>query len=125
MSKYIDLDINFTKHPITGDVSVVKDDNAIRQSLKNLLTLNFYDAPFQPEKGTQIGSILFEPVSETSVVRIQKIIQDMVEKYEPRVEVLDVQVQIMEETGYAIQLFYRVINTIEPKTLNFILELVR
>ncbi|MGA1048851.1 MAG: hypothetical protein ACO3UU_12655 [Minisyncoccia bacterium] len=43
---FSDLDFNFTAHPVTKDVSRKYDENAIKQSLKNLLLTRNFERPF-------------------------------------------------------------------------------
>ena len=57
-----DLDLNFTPHPIKKDVSKHVNERAIINSVKNLVSTNFYERPFRPELGSNIRSLLFEMV---------------------------------------------------------------
>ena len=57
---YKDLNLNFTRNPVTGDVATVTDVNAVKRSIRNLLLTNHYDRPFHPEVGSGIPNLLFE-----------------------------------------------------------------
>ena len=45
-NKFSDIDLNFAKNPLTKDVNIVVDENAIKRSLRNLIQTNTYERPF-------------------------------------------------------------------------------
>jgi hypothetical protein len=55
-----DLDLNFTANPLTGDINVKSNDDAIKQALKTLLLLSLYEKPFNSDLGPNIRGFLFE-----------------------------------------------------------------
>jgi hypothetical protein len=55
-----DLSSDFSVHPLTGDVAVKKNADAIKQSLKNLLFMNKFDKPFDPSLDSGLQEVLFE-----------------------------------------------------------------
>ena len=62
-----DLAISFKDNPNTGDFGVVKNENAIKQSVRNLLLTQFGERPFQDKIGSQVRMLLFEPWDPFSV----------------------------------------------------------
>lgn len=54
---YRDLDLNFSRHPITNDITFVTDEVAIKRRMKNLLLTSFHERKFHPEKGSLIPSM--------------------------------------------------------------------
>jgi phage baseplate assembly protein W len=80
-----DLDINFDRNPLSGDVAVRKDEEAIKRSLKNLILLKRNEKPFHPEVYSGIQDMLFELVDPLTVVEVKKRISDTIRNYEPRV----------------------------------------
>ena len=84
---YKDLNLYFTRNPVTSDVSTVTDVQDIKRAVRNIVLLNPGEKPFHPEIGTGIRGALFEnftpPVREALRDRIIAVIQ----KYEPRVTV--------------------------------------
>ena len=56
--KYTDLDLSFARNPLTDDVAKKVDSNAIKQSIKNLVQMEFCSVPFHPEVGSQVMSLL-------------------------------------------------------------------
>lgn len=81
----IDLDINFDRNLLSGDVSVRRDEEAIKRSLKNLILLKRSEKPFHPEIHSGVQDMLFDLVDPLSIVEAKKRISDMIRNYEPRV----------------------------------------
>lgn len=92
MAIYTDLDLNFTVHPRTHDVSKKADVSAIFASLKNLIKTSNFERPFHPEIGCQLHSLLFEQMTHDVISTIERTIKYTVINFEPRVEILDVTV---------------------------------
>ena len=86
--RYSDLDFNFAKSA-SNDVARKFDNNAIKQSLKNLLLTNFYERPFRPSLGSNLISRLFNKFTEGDLSEIRQNIGDVIAQFEPRVNVED------------------------------------
>ena len=84
---YADLDLTFNKSPVTGDVALRYDDQAVIRSVVNLLLTNFYETPFQPDLGSNMSSFLFEPMTPITATSMETEIRNVIENYEPRVTV--------------------------------------
>jgi phage baseplate assembly protein W len=123
---FSDLDLNFTAHPVTGDISRRFDENAIKTSLKNLILTNNFERPFHSEIGTPIRGMLFEPFSPMLATNIERAVFDAVSSFEPRVNLDNVEVVASpDENSITITLTYRVLNTLRPITLDISLERTR
>jgi len=81
----IDLDITFDRNPLSGDVAIRKDEEAIKRSIRNLFLLRGNEKPFHPEINSGIQDMLFELIDPITVVEAKKRISDMIRNYEPRV----------------------------------------
>lgn len=90
---YSDLDFGFYMNPVTDDVAKKLDDNAIKQSLKNLILMKKFDSPFHPEICSQITDSLFENITPVMIAAIKRAITYTVENFEPRVNLTTVDVQ--------------------------------
>lgn len=123
---FTDIDINFTKHPVSGDVVRRIDDAAIKQSIRNLVQTSNYDRPFHPEIGSQLRALLFEPVSPLTALQIQKAISQTIINYEPRVVLTNVSVKFSPDNNavYAT-IEYRIVNTSTPLSVNLTLQRTR
>jgi phage baseplate assembly protein W len=80
-----DLDLSLKIHPIRKDIIPLKDDNAIKNALRNLLVSNFYDRPFSRDKGANLKGLLFEPADVITRITMRKNLETVIRKYEPRV----------------------------------------
>jgi len=60
---YSDIDFTFTKKPVTADVALSYDSQAVIRSIRNLLLTRHYERPFNPDLGGNIDNVLFEPIS--------------------------------------------------------------
>jgi len=123
---YSDLDFNFTAHPVTGDVVRRFDESAVKNALKNLILTSNYERPFHSEIGSPIKRLLFEPATPMLEVLINRAIVDTVTNFEPRVELLNVDVVVSEDDyNVYVSIEFRIINTTQPLTLDLTLERTR
>jgi phage baseplate assembly protein W len=88
----ISLDVN-SIHPITGDLVTLRDESAIKQSIRNLILTNRESIPWNRNKGTNIYSYVFEQNSVIMEVGIRELISSIIRAFEPRVELYDVSVE--------------------------------
>lgn len=124
--KYTDLDLNLTPHPITGDITKLKDERAIIGSLKNLMFTNFYERLFKPSIGSNIKRMLFEPLDGSTAYSLKQAIELTVENYEPRVKLVDTKVTAdYDNNGYNVTMTFYIQNSAEPITIRAFLERVR
>ena len=120
---YKDLNIDFRNNPITKDIYAVKNESAITQSLKNLVQTRFGERLMQPTIGSGVYDMLFEPLDIFSGLELQTKIKTVINNYEKRIEVLDVEVAIVEDGDtVVVNVRYRIIG--EPTIISnqFILE---
>ena len=115
---YKDLDLSFTRNPVTGDVSKKIDVNAVKQSLNILMQTNFYERPFAPEKGANLRGYLFEPMSNLVANVLQSTVRNMIASYEPRVRIETIVVRPnFDMDSYEIELRFFVVGISSPQTL--------
>jgi len=123
---FSDIDLNFTVHPVTKDITRRYDENAIKQSVKNLLLTRNFERPFHSEIGSPIRTLLFEPVGPMFVVMMQRAIIDVINNFEPRVEILDVSVNdSIDANAVYITLEFKIVNTERPISFDLVLERTR
>ena len=120
---FTDIDINMTLHPNTGDVALKYDINAVKRSVKNLLSTNLYERPFKPSAGINLRGMLFELDTADSIV-LKEDIQSLINKFEPRVYVSDV-VAVSRGNALNVTLYFTIMNHRQSHELNVILERVR
>jgi len=123
---YKDIDLNFAINPITKDVGRKIDVSAVKQSLGNLFMYQRGEKKFQPNFGSGIRGLLFEPVDYLTGSIIEKEIEFMIKNYEPRVRVENVTVSSDPDANeYQIRLDFYIIGVREPQVYTTILERLR
>ena len=123
---FSDLDFNFLLHPKTKDVSTRTDDDAIKQSIRNLIMTRNFERPFRSDVGCQVRSLLFEPMSPLLSAMMERTIADVINNHEPRATLLDVSVKFSPENNDAyITVVFKIKNTETPLKVNVILERTR
>lgn len=122
--RFRDLDLNFIAHPVTGDVVQKIGAEAVKRSVRNLVYLRAHEKPFQPQISCRIRKLLFEP--DTPLVRIQlrKSITDVLTRYEPRIDLLDIKISSAAH-AYNITIVFRIKNTPTPISTAVQLERLR
>jgi phage baseplate assembly protein W len=123
---FTDLDFNFSPHPATKDVAVRYDENAVKQSIRNLVLTRNFERPFRSNIGCQVKALLFEPITPILTAMIERTIGDTITNFEPRVDLLGVAVRFSPENNDAyITVMFKIKNTQTPVSVNLILERTR
>lgn len=123
---YKDLDLDFIAHPTTKDVVKKSGDEAIKRSIRNLILTNFYDRPFRHYIGSGAQKLLFENMNSMTSNFIKDAIEEVINNYEPRVQLQQVLVQVdYDNNGYKVFMQYIILNTSLPVTTNVFLERIR
>ena len=87
---YTDLNLNFAKNPATKDVTRLKDVEAVKRSVRNLILTNRFERPFHPEIGANVRALLFENMTPVTEQLLTERIADTLRVYEPRAVLNDV-----------------------------------
>ena len=120
---YSDIDFTFTKKPVTADVALSYDQQAVSRSIRNLLLTNHYERPFNPDLGSNLNALLFEPMNSLTASQIQNSVSTVIRNYEPRVNLQNVVVvPLPEKNAYNISITFFIENTTQATTLSLILE---
>lgn len=123
--RYSDFALGFGAHPVTGDVSSVKNDASIKQALVFLFNLKPYERLFQSEIESPLYRYLFEPDSPIVRSLMKDAILNLIKTYEPRISVVSLKVNsTKDEHGYDIKLFYRTFQTAETRRFDIFLQRV-
>tara|TARA_R100000426_G_scaffold43201_2_gene33008 strand:- start:12978 stop:13400 length:423 start_codon:yes stop_codon:yes gene_type:complete len=121
-----DLGLSFTTHPVTKKLSVLTNEEAIKRAVRNLILTNNYERFYNPFFGGNITSYLFENFSPITKVSIEKSVKDAIEVYEPRVDLLDVDInQNDDRNELIVNIIFRPKNQLQQTRLNFTIERVR
>ena len=118
-----DVGMSFLLNVFTKDAAVVKNENAIKQSIKNLVLTQKGEKLFQPEIGSGVYELLFEPMDPFTADSIRDEIINTLGQYEPRISILEVDVEPNEATNtFDVTVEYRIVGQPIVETVNFILQ---
>lgn len=90
--RYVDLDLDFLPHPVTKDVVLKYDEEAVKRSIRNLVLTNLFEKPFHPEISSNATNLLFENFNPVIAIRLRNDIERIIRDYEPRVNLRSVNV---------------------------------
>ena len=110
-----DFSLTFEKNAVTNDILSLKNEAAIKASVKNIVLYNFYEKPFDPFFGGNIIGLLFENSTPTLTLEVESRIQSAVEVYEPRVTAVNVDVNFTEDRNELNCTINYLILGIQPK----------
>jgi phage baseplate assembly protein W len=120
---FSDIDLNFTPHPVTGDIVKRYDESAIKASIRNLVLTSNYERPFHSEIGSQLRNLLFEPMSPITTQLIQNTIGQTIKNFEPRAILLSVVANYSPDNlSVYVTVHFMIVNTTTPQTVNITLE---
>ena len=122
-----DLSMSFQANPLTKDLIALKNENAIARSLKNIVFTLPGEKFFNPDFGSRITASLFENINDVTASIIVDEIIDSVQRYEPRVQLLDPDgvraFPNFDNNTFDVIIAYTIIGTDVPaQQLEFVLE---
>tara|TARA_Y200000002_G_C22480635_1_gene578597 strand:+ start:35 stop:463 length:429 start_codon:yes stop_codon:yes gene_type:complete len=125
--KYTDLDLFFGKKSSDSDISTVKDVQAVKRSIRNLVQLNSYDKPFHPEITSGVREMLFELMSPVTAAILARKIEDVINNFEPRARLVGVRsFPDFDRNAYEVQVEFYIVNApTELVDLTVMLERLR
>tara|TARA_Y100000114_G_C11688446_1_gene292323 strand:+ start:153 stop:581 length:429 start_codon:yes stop_codon:yes gene_type:complete len=123
---FTDLDLDFQANTVTKDVPFLKDVEAVKRSVRNLLQTNYYERPFHPELGSNLRAMLFENMTPQMSHLITKQIEALIQAYEPRADIVQVMTRPnLDANAYLVTISFYVINYPEPVQVETMLERLR
>ena len=109
--QYTDLDLFFSKKATSKDISKVTDIQAVKRSIRNLVLTNHYEKPFHPEIGSGVRGILFEPMTPLTAHILTRVIEDVIENFEPRARLISVRaIPNLDRNEYECTIKFVVVN---------------
>jgi phage baseplate assembly protein W len=122
-SDFID---DFSPHPVTGDIARLRNDQSVKQSIKNLVLTGLGERPFQPLVGSTVYTSLFEPDDFILAETIKFNIENTINNNEPRASLINVSVIPNDENNsISINIVFSLVNSQTPQILNLLLRRVR
>tara|TARA_Y100001938_G_C8053076_1_gene412931 strand:+ start:1006 stop:1386 length:381 start_codon:yes stop_codon:yes gene_type:complete len=126
MARYSDLDLDFAKNPLSLDVNVKTDVDAVKRSIKNLIIPGRYERLFQPDLSAGVSGLLFEQLTPGTKNTIETRIRQTIQKNEPRANLRNVQVlEDFDNNELKVTIDFTVVNISRPVNLEFTLRRLR
>ena len=121
--RFKDLSMSFKYNPLSGDLIALKNENAIARAVRNIVSTSPGEKFFDPDFGSSISEILFENVDDITAVSIQDEIRNCLNNYEPRVDLVNVDVNPnFDENQFDVKITYKIVGIdIPPSQLEFAL----
>ena len=94
-----DINLSFKRHPVTNDVVTIRDEDAIKKSVKNIIFTILGEKPFEPNFGSIVNQSLFELNTTLNQIRVADDIKASLKNYEPRISDIRVAVRIAPDTN--------------------------
>ena len=121
-SLYSDIPTNFDIHPIKKDLVMITDDVAVKRSIRSLILTNPYERFFNPTLGSGITRSLFENINADTEYSIKKYVEETINNFEPRANLINVTVQASPDlNGYNVTIVFSINNNVNPITLTLAL----
>ena len=94
-----DINLSFKRHPVTNDVVTIRDEDAIKRSVKNIVFTILGEKPFQPQFGSVVTQALFDLSTNLNEIRVTDEIKTALALYEPRIGNVEVTVRVIPDTN--------------------------
>ena len=122
-----DISLSFRPHPVTGDLPILKNENAIIRSIRNLVETIPNERFFNSTIGSDVRSSLFDNPTIGTEIRIKDQIESTIRTYEDRVENLLIEVDFLPDLNSVDVTvhFDIIVKDFPQQTINFILEATR
>ncbi len=118
-----DIGMNFRLNANTKDVAAVINDNAIKQSIRNLILTVPGEKPFQPSIGSRISELLFEPLDNFTSDAVRQEVINTIQQYEPRVNLTSVVINTrFSENAFDVVIEYKIVGLPTVETIEFVLK---
>ena len=120
---YKDLAFSMFANPMNGDIGKSIGATAVKRAIVGILKTNFNERMFQPEFGSNIRALLFEPMNPITEQRIKTEVEEAVKRHEPRAQVIGITVTAQEEQNrYLVNILFNVSSEAEPQKLETFFE---
>lgn len=122
-----DISLSFQPHPVTGDLQVLKNENAIRRSVRNIVETVPFEKFFNSSFGSEVRSSLFDFVDFGTASIIKDQIETAILNFEPRVEVVNIVVKPNQDANaFSVEIVFNIIGQEFPtQEYSFLLEATR
>ena len=122
-----DISLSFSRHPVTNDVTVLKNQDAIKKSVVNLCRTKFNERFFNDLIGTSVDNSLFELIDSGIGDVLEREIEALLKNFEPRINLSDINVIANQDSNsLEIKVAYQIVGLPLPQqNIEFLLQPTR
>ena len=122
-----DISMTFQSNPLTSDLIVLKNENAIARSIRNIVFTIPGEKFFNESFGSNINKSFFDNIDELSAIIIKDQITESIENFESRVQLIRVNTfPDFDNNSFDVTVIYEIIGAdIPPQELQFVLQQTR
>ena len=122
-----DISLSFSRHPVTNDVTVLKNQDAIKKSVVNLCRTKFNERFFNDLIGTSVDNSLFELIDSGIGDVLEREIEALLKNFEPRINLSDINVIANQDSNsLEIKVAYQIVGLPFPQqNIEFLLQPTR
>jgi phage baseplate assembly protein W len=123
---YRDLHKDLTVNPISNDLALRTNEDAIKESLKNLILTDRGERLMQPNLGSDVRASLFENATPVTLKVLEERVREVINNFEPRVSVIDVDViSLYDDNRVKVTIYFYVKNQEDPQSVDVFIERIR
>lgn len=123
---YSDITVNLDVHPDTGDLFLITNENAIKQSLKNLVNTQSYERLYDPTFGGNLTKSLFELMTTEELYTVKTMLENSIQNQEPRISLISINlVADFVNDGVNITIKYTINNIPGPQVVSLFVDRIR
>ena len=120
---FVDISLAFEPNPVTGDLSLLTNERAINQSIRNLVETIPGEAAFNYNVGSNARDYMFDIMDEGTAGLLRNEIERTIKFNEKRVKVESVVVDAQPDRNqFAVNIRYEIVGYEQQFTVNFILN---
>ena len=121
-----DISMTFQRNPLNDDILTLKNERAIARSVRNIVFTIPGEKPFDETFGSRITASLFENIDDLTGETIKDEIEYSINRFEPRVNLLNVDVDAEEDFNrFKVSIEFQMITNLQRGTTEFFLERIR
>jgi len=119
-----DISLSFSRHPVTNDILILKNEDAIKRSVLNLVQTQLGERFFNDLLGTSVNSSLFELATEEINIILQREIETVLSNFEPRIRLNNIEVELVDDYNELnVKIVYDIVGLPLPtQNIEFILQ---
>lgn len=122
-----DISLSFAKHPVTNDLIILKNEDAIKKSVINLIRTRLNERFFNDLLGTSVENSLFELSDSDLFSFLEEEIITLIKNFEPRINLKNILLEFIEDSNdLNIKISYDIVGLPFPiQNIEFILQPTR